>query len=176
MLLQAVPPCLLPPAPSSPKGLEQVGMPLDSLECWEKDQQQQGWKVVAPPAPLSASASLIHPGSRESDTGKVTGTPGSGRDWMGLHTTEKLPLKTSAGEARGREKLFQLPCDVDIRTTSTFKKWKNRGKEGVVPEKDEAEKSCLVPRAPATLPLGTSRGNKSESPDRNRLTASDGTK
>lgn len=39
---------------------------------------------------------------------------------MCLHTVEKLPLKTSAGEARGREKLFQLPCDVDIRIT----RWK----------------------------------------------------
>lgn len=28
-----------------------------------------------------------------------------------------LPLKTSAGEARGREKLFKLPYNVDIRTT-----------------------------------------------------------
>lgn len=28
-----------------------------------------------------------------------------------------LPLKTSAGEARGREKLFKLPYNADIRTT-----------------------------------------------------------
>lgn len=49
--------------------------------------------------------------------GEVTGTPGSGRNWMGLHTVERLPLNTSAGEARGREKQFQLPRDVDIRIT-----------------------------------------------------------